>query len=160
MITIAISLSPMEANVVLMLCAGKEWEPPTKTETKEHQDEEVGGIDWLSKRKFVIVCHEKVVEIPLEGSRKLRVQGERTLGAVKALMNAKVEFRIDLVHGTTSVAKSPYHLAPLEMQELSEQLQELQDKVLELLRKDNLYDKFTKSEAVKNWEVPMTPSEI
>ncbi|GJY41586.1 hypothetical protein Tco_0428856 [Tanacetum coccineum] len=86
------------------------------------------GIDWLSKRKFVIVCHEKVVEIPLEGSRKLRVKGERTLGVAKALMNAKVEFRIDLVHEVTSVAKSPYHLAPLKMQELSEQLQELQDK--------------------------------
>ncbi|GKE75436.1 hypothetical protein Tco_1537477, partial [Tanacetum coccineum] len=49
------------------------------------------GIDWLSKRKFVIVCHEKVVEIPLEDSRKLRVQGERTLGAAKALMKAKVD---------------------------------------------------------------------
>ncbi|GJR17334.1 hypothetical protein Tco_0965861 [Tanacetum coccineum] len=79
-------------------------------------------MDRLSKRKFVIVCHEKVVEIPLEGSRKLRVQGERTLGAAKALMNAKVEFRIDLVHGATSVAKSPYRLAPMEMQELFEQL--------------------------------------
>ncbi|GJR15951.1 hypothetical protein Tco_0798603 [Tanacetum coccineum] len=101
------------------------------------------GIDWLSKRKFVIVCHEKVVEIPLEGSRKLRVQGERTLGAAKALMNAKVEFRIDLVHGATSVAKSLYRLAPLEMQELSEPLQELQDKVLELLRKEKLYAKVT-----------------
>ncbi|GJZ60967.1 putative reverse transcriptase domain-containing protein [Tanacetum coccineum] len=80
------------------------------------------GIDWLSKRKFVIICHEKVVEIPLEGSRKLRVQGERTLGAAKALMNAKrqVEFRIDLVPGATPVAKSPYRLAPSEMQELSE----------------------------------------
>ncbi|GJU80833.1 hypothetical protein Tco_1283198 [Tanacetum coccineum] len=118
------------------------------------------GIDWLSKRKFVIVCHEKVVEIPLEGSRKLRVQGERTLGVAKALMYAKVdepkvgdisvvrgyvdvfpedlsglppqrqvEFRIDLVHGATSVAKSPYRLAPLEMQELSEKLRELQDKI-------------------------------
>ncbi|GJV55186.1 hypothetical protein Tco_1456191 [Tanacetum coccineum] len=39
------------------------------------------------------------------------------------------EFRIDLVHGATPVAKSPYRLAPLEMQELSEQLQELQDEV-------------------------------
>ncbi|GKA45162.1 hypothetical protein Tco_0737958 [Tanacetum coccineum] len=38
-----------------------------------------------------------------------------------------VEFRIDLVHGATPVAKSPYRLAPLEMHELSEQLQELQD---------------------------------
>ncbi|GKF25196.1 hypothetical protein Tco_0081090 [Tanacetum coccineum] len=38
------------------------------------------------------------------------------------------------------------------MQELSEQLRELQDKVLELLRKEKLYAKFTKSEAVKNWD--------
>ncbi|GJV73340.1 hypothetical protein Tco_1493335 [Tanacetum coccineum] len=65
-------------------------------------------------------------------------------------MNTKVEFHIDLVHGATSVAKSPYRLAPLEMQELSKQLRELQDKVLELLRKEKLYAKFTKSEAVKN----------
>ncbi|GKE70333.1 hypothetical protein Tco_1528405 [Tanacetum coccineum] len=98
-------------------------------------------MDRLSKRKLVIVCHEKVVEIPLEGSRRLRVQGERTLGAVKALMNAKVEFRINLVHRATSVAKSPYRLAPLEMQELSKQLQELQDEELELLRNEKLYAK-------------------
>ncbi|GJV95170.1 putative reverse transcriptase domain-containing protein [Tanacetum coccineum] len=117
------------------------------------------GMDWLSKNKAVIVCHEKVVEIPLEGGGILRVQGERTLGVAKALMNAKVdepklsdipvvrdfvdvfpedlsglppqrqvEFRIDLVPGATPVAKSPYRLAPSEMQELSGQLQELQDK--------------------------------
>ncbi|GJU58501.1 retrovirus-related pol polyprotein from transposon TNT 1-94 [Tanacetum coccineum] len=110
------------------------------------------GMDWLSKRKFVIVCHEKVVRIPLEGYEILQVYGEHTQGVVKTLMNTKVEFRIDWVHGATSVAKSPYRLAPLEMQELSEQLRELQDKVLELLRKEKLYAKFTKSEAVKNWE--------
>ncbi|GJW82839.1 putative reverse transcriptase domain-containing protein [Tanacetum coccineum] len=83
-------------------------------------------MDWLSKRKLVIVCHEKVVRIPLEGDEILRVHRERTLGAAKALMNAK--FRIDLVPGATPVAKSPYRLAPSEMQELSGQLQELQDK--------------------------------
>ncbi|GKF50880.1 hypothetical protein Tco_0147347, partial [Tanacetum coccineum] len=87
------------------------------------------GMDWLSKRKFVIVCHVKVVRIPLKGDEILRVYGERTLGAAKALMNAKVdEPRIDLVHGTTPVTKSPYRLAPLEMQELSRQLQELEEK--------------------------------
>ncbi|GJT63693.1 reverse transcriptase domain-containing protein [Tanacetum coccineum] len=121
----------------------------------------VGVFDELSKRKFVIVCHEKVVRIPLEGDEILQVHGERTQGVVKTLMNTKVvEFRIDLVHEVTPVAKSPYHLAPSEMQELSEQLQELQDEVLELLRKEKLYAKFTKSEVVKNWEVPTTPSEI
>ncbi|GJY80188.1 putative reverse transcriptase domain-containing protein [Tanacetum coccineum] len=84
------------------------------------------GMDWLSKNKAVIVCHEKVVEIPLEGGGILRVQGERTLGVAKALMNTK--FRIDLVPGATPVAKSPYRQVPSEMQELSGQLQELQDK--------------------------------
>ncbi|GJW18265.1 ribonuclease H-like domain-containing protein, partial [Tanacetum coccineum] len=48
------------------------------------------GMDWLSKRKFVIVCHEKVVRIPLEGEEILRVHGERTQGVVKTLMNTKV----------------------------------------------------------------------
>ncbi|GJX80534.1 putative reverse transcriptase domain-containing protein [Tanacetum coccineum] len=122
------------------------------------------------KNKAVIVCHEKVVEIPLEGSGILRVQGERTLGAAKALMNAKVdepklsdisvvrdfvdvfpedllglppqrqvEFRIDLVPGATPVAKSPYRLAPSKMQELSGQLQELQDKELNKLTVKNRY---------------------
>ncbi|GJV46149.1 putative reverse transcriptase domain-containing protein [Tanacetum coccineum] len=48
-------------------------------------------MDWLSKRKFVIVCHEKVVRIPLEGDEILRVHGERTQGVVKTLMNTKVD---------------------------------------------------------------------
>ncbi|GJR63848.1 putative reverse transcriptase domain-containing protein [Tanacetum coccineum] len=117
------------------------------------------GMDWLSRNKAVIVCHEKVVEIPLESGEALRVHGERALGLDKTLMNAnvgepkmneipvvrefsdvfpedlsglppqrQVEFRIELVAGATPVAKSPYHLAPSEMQELSGQLQELQDK--------------------------------
>ncbi|GJS64995.1 hypothetical protein Tco_0679559 [Tanacetum coccineum] len=48
-------------------------------------------MDWLSKKKFVIVCHEKVVRIPLEGDGILRVYGERSWKAAKALMNAKVD---------------------------------------------------------------------
>ncbi|GJS42359.1 reverse transcriptase domain-containing protein [Tanacetum coccineum] len=40
----------------------------------------------------------------------------------------QVEFHIDLIPGVTPIAKLPYRLAPSEMQELSEQLQELQDK--------------------------------
>nr|GEZ59095.1 putative reverse transcriptase domain-containing protein [Tanacetum cinerariifolium] len=40
----------------------------------------------------------------------------------------QVEFQIDLVPGAALVARSPYRLAPAEMQELSTQLQELSDK--------------------------------
>ncbi|GJT27714.1 hypothetical protein Tco_0907989 [Tanacetum coccineum] len=39
----------------------------------------------------------------------------------------QVEFQIDLIPGTTPVARTPYRLAPSEMQELSNQLQELTD---------------------------------
>ncbi|GJR35960.1 putative reverse transcriptase domain-containing protein [Tanacetum coccineum] len=117
------------------------------------------GMDWLSRNKAVIVCHEKMVEIPLEGGEALRVHGERALGLDKTLMNVnvgepkmneipivrefsdvfsedlsglppqrQVEFHIELVAGAAPVARSPYRLAPSEMQELSGQLQELQDK--------------------------------
>ncbi|GKD35685.1 hypothetical protein Tco_1251194 [Tanacetum coccineum] len=48
-------------------------------------------MDWLSKRKFIIVCHEKVVRIPLEGDEIFRVHGERTQRVVKILMNKKVD---------------------------------------------------------------------
>ncbi|GJU48676.1 putative reverse transcriptase domain-containing protein [Tanacetum coccineum] len=81
------------------------------------------GMDWLSKNKAVIVCHEKVVEIPIKEGGILQVHGEHTLGAAKSLMNAKMdEHRINLVPGATPVAKSPYRLAPSKMQELSRRM--------------------------------------
>nr|GFB70230.1 putative reverse transcriptase domain-containing protein [Tanacetum cinerariifolium] len=39
-----------------------------------------------------------------------------------------VKFQIDLIPGAAPVARAPYRLAPFEMKELSEQLQELSDK--------------------------------
>nr|GFA00049.1 putative reverse transcriptase domain-containing protein [Tanacetum cinerariifolium] len=40
----------------------------------------------------------------------------------------QVEFQIDLIPRTSPIARAPYRLAPLEMQELSNQLQELIDR--------------------------------
>nr|GFB77129.1 putative reverse transcriptase domain-containing protein [Tanacetum cinerariifolium] len=40
----------------------------------------------------------------------------------------QLEFQIDLVPGVSPVARAPYRLAPSEMKELAEQLQELSDK--------------------------------
>nr|GEV19255.1 hypothetical protein [Tanacetum cinerariifolium] len=67
------------------------------------------------------------------------------------------EFQINLVPGAALVARAPYRLALLEMQELSSQLQEISDKskeeheehlklILELLKKEELYAKFSKCE--------------
>ncbi|GKD71001.1 hypothetical protein Tco_1325091, partial [Tanacetum coccineum] len=117
------------------------------------------GIDWLSKNKAEIICHEKVVRIPLPDGKVLRVLGERLEEKVRLLMSAKasekkqeeivvvrdflevflddlfglppireIEFRIELTPGATPVAKSPNRLAPSELEELSGQLKELQDK--------------------------------
>nr|GFD28565.1 putative reverse transcriptase domain-containing protein [Tanacetum cinerariifolium] len=40
----------------------------------------------------------------------------------------EIEFRIDLIPGALPIVKSPYRLAPFEMQELSNQPKELQEK--------------------------------
>ncbi|GJV83982.1 putative reverse transcriptase domain-containing protein [Tanacetum coccineum] len=74
-------------------------------------DKVIKGMDWLSNYKVEIIYMEKVVRIPLSDSNMLRVVGERPL-----------------TPGATPVAKSPYCLAPSELEELSGQLKELQDK--------------------------------
>ncbi|GJS07192.1 putative reverse transcriptase domain-containing protein [Tanacetum coccineum] len=64
------------------------------------------GMDCLSKYHVRIICDEKVVHIPLDGET-LIIRGDRR---------------------AAPVARAPYRLAPSEMQELSNQLQELADR--------------------------------
>ncbi|GJS33139.1 putative reverse transcriptase domain-containing protein [Tanacetum coccineum] len=233
------------------------------------------GMDWLSDYKAEIICHEKVVRIPLLEVKVLRVLGEKPEEKMRQLMSTKakekeqkeimvvrdfpevfsndlsrllpvreIKFWIELTLEAMPVAKSPYRLAPSELEELSGQLKELQDKgfirpssspwgallrvhkddilktafrtryghfeftvmpfgltntpatreehevhlglVLELLKEEKLYAKFSKCEFwlrevqflrhvingdgihvdpskiefVKNWEAPRTPSEV
>ncbi|GJU32484.1 putative reverse transcriptase domain-containing protein [Tanacetum coccineum] len=114
------------------------------------------GMDWLSNYKDEKICHEKVVRIPLPDGKVLRVVGERSKEKARFLMGVtkqeeivvvrdfpkvfpddlsglppiqEIEFRIELTSRATPVAKSPYHLTPSELEELSGQLKELQDKV-------------------------------
>ncbi|GKA44588.1 putative reverse transcriptase domain-containing protein [Tanacetum coccineum] len=120
-------------------------------------DKVIKGMDWLANYKAKIIRHEKVVRIPLPDGKVLRVLGERPEEKVRLLMNAKANEKnqeeivmvrdfpevfpddlsglppiqeIELIPGATSVAKSPYRLAPSELEELSGQLKELQDKDL------------------------------
>ncbi|GKA44889.1 putative reverse transcriptase domain-containing protein [Tanacetum coccineum] len=51
----------------------------------------------------------------------------------------EIKFQIELILGATPIAKSPYRLAPSEMEELLGQLKELQDKELNTLTIKNRY---------------------
>ncbi|GJX61826.1 putative reverse transcriptase domain-containing protein [Tanacetum coccineum] len=80
------------------------------------------GMDWLTKYQAVIDCAKKIVRIPF-GSEILIFHGDGSLPPTR-----QVEFHIDLVPGAAPVARAPYRLAPSEMKELADQLQELSDK--------------------------------
>ncbi|GJR02587.1 putative reverse transcriptase domain-containing protein [Tanacetum coccineum] len=60
------------------------------------------GMDWLSKYHARIICDEKIVHIPIDS---------KTL----------------IIRGATLVAQATFRLSPSEMQELSNQLQDLAD---------------------------------
>ncbi|GKC16856.1 putative reverse transcriptase domain-containing protein [Tanacetum coccineum] len=112
------------------------------------------GMDWLSKYHARIICDEKVVHIPIDGET-LIIRGDQSktrLSLISCIKTKRyisrgyqvfevfhenlpglppirlVEFQIDLIQGAEPVARAPYRLAPSEMQELSDQLQELADR--------------------------------
>ncbi|GKC13541.1 hypothetical protein Tco_1010323 [Tanacetum coccineum] len=67
----------------------------------------------------------------------------------------QVEFQIDLIPGSTPVARAPYRLAPSEMQELSNQLQELADRGLSAYSKIDLRSGYHQLR-VKDEDIPTT----
>ncbi|GJX94918.1 hypothetical protein Tco_0349504 [Tanacetum coccineum] len=105
------------------------------------------GMDLLSKYHARIICDEKVIHIPINGETLIirvmeKKSDEKRLEDIPVVREfsevfpknlpglppvRQVEFQIDLIPGATPVARAPYRLAPSEMQELSNQLQELAD---------------------------------
>nr|GEV55033.1 reverse transcriptase domain-containing protein [Tanacetum cinerariifolium] len=109
------------------------------------------GMDWLREYDAVIVCDEKIIRVPFGnetlGNRNDQEAKDKSGG--KRLEDVpivrdfpevfpedfsgipparQVEFQIDLVPGVAPVIRVPYWLAPTEMKELADQLQELSDK--------------------------------
>ncbi|GKC15829.1 hypothetical protein Tco_1012611, partial [Tanacetum coccineum] len=117
---------------------------------RSHSFNVVIGMDWLSKYHARIICDEKVVHIPIDDEtliiraqvieKKLDEKRLEDIPVVREFPEVfpenlpglppvrQVEFQIDLILGTAPVARAPYRLAPSEMHELSEQLQELADR--------------------------------
>ncbi|GJZ94855.1 hypothetical protein Tco_0667058 [Tanacetum coccineum] len=106
------------------------------------------GMDCLSKYHARIICDERVVHIPIDDETLIirvieKKSDERRLEDIQVVREfsevflenlpglppvRQVEFPINLMPGATLVAQVPYRLAPSEMQELSDQLQELADR--------------------------------
>ncbi|GJV44849.1 putative reverse transcriptase domain-containing protein [Tanacetum coccineum] len=55
------------------------------------------GMDWLSNYKVEIICHEKVVRIPLSDGKVLRVLGDRLEEKARFLMGVKKQEEIVVV---------------------------------------------------------------
>nr|GEX23050.1 hypothetical protein [Tanacetum cinerariifolium] len=109
------------------------------------------GMDWLIRCHAVIMCDEKLVRIPY-GNETLTFCGNKSKNGRESRLTViscskaqeymakgcqdfpglpptrPVEFQIDLIPGAAPLARAPYRLAPSEMKELSEQLQDLSEK--------------------------------
>ncbi|GJX21951.1 putative reverse transcriptase domain-containing protein [Tanacetum coccineum] len=97
------------------------------------------GMNWLRRCHAVIVCNEKLLSAKKEEDKSegkqikdvpivqdfLEVFPKDLPGLPLARL---VEFQIDLIPRAAPVSRAPYRLAPSEMKELSEQLQEISDK--------------------------------
>ncbi|GJV34942.1 hypothetical protein Tco_1407419 [Tanacetum coccineum] len=82
------------------------------------------GMDLLTKYHAVIVCDEKIIHVPIV--RDFPDVFPEDLPGIP--LARQVEFQIDLVPGAAPVVRAPYRLAPSEMKELSDQLQEPSEK--------------------------------
>ncbi|GJS19504.1 putative reverse transcriptase domain-containing protein [Tanacetum coccineum] len=149
----------------MQLKCREEWEmqnqePPDAKSSPDLMPVELGsfdviiGMDWLRKYHAVIVCDEKLVQVP---------DGKETLIYCENKVAQLERIPVDIIHvqnqdnlpkgmprillctiyakkkedqseketdrgRAAPVARAPYRLAPSEMKELSEQLQELSDK--------------------------------
>nr|GEU63629.1 retrotransposon protein, putative, Ty3-gypsy subclass [Tanacetum cinerariifolium] len=128
---------------------------------------EIASGQLVEIDKVIKGCKLEIeVRIPLSYGNMLRVLGERPKEKVRFLMGVKkkeeivvvrdfpkvfpddlsglppiqeIKFWIKLIPRAMPVAKYPYRLAPSELEELSEQLKELQDKDLNKLTVRNRY---------------------
>ncbi|GKB53891.1 putative reverse transcriptase domain-containing protein [Tanacetum coccineum] len=108
-----------------------------------HEFDIILRMDWLSEHQAIIDCQSKRVSFGNLENPKFVYQGAPASGLVKVISamegrklirhgwlppEREVEFTIKLVPGVEPISKAPYHMAPLELQELKEQLQELLDR--------------------------------
>ncbi|XP_038976501.1 uncharacterized protein LOC120107335 [Phoenix dactylifera] len=104
------------------------------------------GMDWLVAYHATVDCFEKAIKFQISGQPVFGLVGSKSPHRIKLISSLqakkllakdelpelppdrKIEFSIDLITGTGPISKAPYRMAPAELKELKEQLQELLDK--------------------------------
>ncbi|GJT02765.1 putative reverse transcriptase domain-containing protein [Tanacetum coccineum] len=139
------------------------------------------GMDWLSNHKAKIICHEKVVRIPLPDGKVLRVIGERPDEKVRHLVSAKAkeqkqeelvmvrdfpEVFLDDLSGLppSREIKFRIELVPREIPVMKSPyrlaLYEMEEFLGHVINGDGIHVDPSKIEVVKNWKAPRTPSKV
>ncbi|GKA29953.1 putative reverse transcriptase domain-containing protein [Tanacetum coccineum] len=135
------------------------------------------GMDWLAKYHAVIVCAEKIVRIPF-GDKILIVRANITATKDEDKSKEKRLEDVPVVQEFPEVFLDLHVLAPSEMKELAEQLQELTDKGFirpssshpgssvsvqflgHVIDYRGIHVDPAKIESIKDWASPKTPTEI
>ncbi|GJU62303.1 putative reverse transcriptase domain-containing protein [Tanacetum coccineum] len=162
-------------NQVVAVNGSGSWEPREPGKRKGIHVGSRGGSPGPEHDSYEIeIASGQLVEIDkvIKGC-KLEIEGH--MFDINLIPFGSGSFDIELIPGATPVAKSPYRLAPSELEELSRQLKELQDKVSfdqalhlgehrtftgHVINSDGIHVDPSKIEVVKNWESPRTPSEV
>jgi hypothetical protein len=116
-----------------------------------HRIDVILGMDWLTKHNGIISCVDKIVLLTDHQGKLVSCQAQppaqdpmvfnlaaESISVVEEFMDVfleellgmpperEVEFYINLIPGTASIAKRPYRMAPTELAELKLQIAELQ----------------------------------
>ncbi|GJR41008.1 putative nucleotidyltransferase, ribonuclease H [Tanacetum coccineum] len=75
------------------------------------------GMDWLASHRATIDCYARTVIFGNVRQPEFVYHGVHT--------PLKIEFGIELIPGAEPISKAPYRMAPVELKELKEQLQEM-----------------------------------
>ncbi|XP_070020655.1 uncharacterized protein [Nicotiana sylvestris] len=97
------------------------------------------GMDWLSLCHAILDCHAKTMTLDMPGFPKVEWKDTPTIDSVPIVRDfpdvfptdlldmppdRDIDFGIELVPGTQPISIPPYRMAPAELKELKEQLQE------------------------------------
>ncbi|XP_058079941.1 uncharacterized protein LOC131228127 [Magnolia sinica] len=93
------------------------------------------GMDWLTRNHATLDCYAKTVTFAAPGREPIMIQGKKKNEKIERVMTLiglpprrEVDFGIDLLPRSAPISMSPYRMAPIELKEVKEQLEDLRSR--------------------------------